>query len=487
MMTRRSLLSGLGAGVLTPVLGRPMRAATPARALAMPPLLDATGSGRFLLQAQAGQTAFFQGANSETWGFNQPFLGPTLRLPNTGTTRAEVRNGLAEAISVHWHGLIVPGDVDGGPHQPVQAGAAWTPQLPIDQPAATLWYHSHIHGQTGRQVYKGLAGVIHLSDGQDDARGLPSQYGVDDLTLVLQDRRFDSAGQMDYTLSMPDRMMGFLGNRMLVNGQVGATAVVPKGIVRLRLLNGSNARIYTLAMSDGRPMHLVGTDAGLLDRSVDLNSLSIAPSERYEVLVDFGGGQDVSLMSAQSANSMGGMMGGGQPAGPPFEVLPFTVNPELPARITRLAETVGGSRPDMDPGMDPARATRRTFTLDMAMGPGMMTRGGGDRLSINGRAFDMGRMDFATPLGQLERWTVSANMMKHPFHVHGVAFQVLSENGQPPRPQNTGWKDTVLVDGQAEILMRFDRPASTRYPYMFHCHILEHEDGGMMGQFTVEA
>lgn len=482
MFTRRSLLSGIGAGTLAPILAGPMRAATPDRVLAMPPLLDATRSGGFLLETQAGQTAFLGGARSETWGFNQPFLGPTLRLPNMGTTRAKVRNGLAEAISVHWHGLVVPGNVDGGPHQMVQPGAVWAPELPIDQPVATLWYHSHIHGMTGRQVHNGLAGVIQLSDGQDDARGLPSAYGIDDLTLVLQDRRFDRAGWMDYTLSMPDQMMGFLGDTMLVNGQVGATAVVPRGIVRLRLLNGSNARIYTLAMSDKRPLHLVGTDTGLLDRPIELNNLTLAPAERYEVLVDFGDVQDVSLVSGQSVNTMGGMMGGGQPAGPPFEVLPFTVDPSLAARFTALPETAGGSRPDMDP----AGATQRTFTLDMAMGPGMMMRGGGDRLSINGQAFDMDRINFASRRGQLERWTISASMMKHPFHVHGVTFQVLSENGQPPRPQNTGWKDTILIDGQADILMRFDRAASARLPYMFHCHILEHEDGGMMGQFTVE-
>jgi len=486
MITRRSLLSGLCAGALTPILPHPMRAATPQRVLAMPPLLDATKSGGFLLEGQAGQTAFAGGAKSETWGFNQPYLGPTLRLPHIGTTRAEVRNGLAEAISVHWHGLVVPGDVDGGPHQMVQPGAVWTPDLPIDQAPATLWYHSHIHGETARHVHNGLSGVIQLSDGQDDARGLPSAYGIDDLTLVLQDRRFDRAGRMDYAPSMPDRMMGFLGDTMLVNGQLGATAVVPKGIVRLRLVNSSNARIYTLAMSDKRPLYLVGTDSGLLDRPIELNSLSLAPSERYELLVDFGDGQDVSLISGQSMNTMGGMMGGmmggGQSAGPPFEVLPFTVNPELPARVTALPETAGGSRPDMDP----AGAMRRRITLDMAMGPGMMMRGGGDRFSINGHAFDMGRMNFATRLGQLERWTVSATMMMHPFHVHGVSFQVLSENGKPPRPQNTGWKDTILIDGQADILMRFDRPADASLPFMFHCHILEHEDGGMMGQFTVE-
>ncbi|WP_246534447.1 multicopper oxidase domain-containing protein [Aliiroseovarius lamellibrachiae] len=446
--------------------------------------MDATKSGAFALNAQHGRVNFLGQSESQTWGFNQPFLGPTLRVATSAEARADVTNRLDEQISVHWHGLVIPGDVDGGPHQTIAPGENWSPVLPIDQPAATVWYHTHTHGETARQVYNGLAGVLQLSDGLDDDRGLPSTYGVDDLTLVLQDRRFDQRGRMDYNLSMPDRMMGFMGDTMLVNGQVGATAVVPKGIVRLRLLNGSNARIYTLMMSDDRPLQLVGTDTGLLDRPITLQDLTLAPGERYELLVDFGDGGSVSLLSGQNTNMGmmgGGMMGGRQPSGPPFEVLPFEVDPTVVARITTLPDDLGGSRPDMDP----VGAHKRNVTLDMAMGPGMMMRGKGNRFSISGQAFDMSRIDMSVARGEMERWTISADMMMHPFHVHGVAFQVLSENGRPPKAQNTGWKDTILINGQADILMKFDRPASESLPYMFHCHILEHEDGGMMGQFAV--
>ncbi len=483
MTTRREFLGGLGGGAIAAFLPRPILAQQVARPLQMPPLLDATASGRFQLAAQSGQTDFLGRSASETWGFNQAFLGPTVRIASGSTVQAEVENHLRDAISVHWHGLVAPGEVDGGPHQPVAPGDRWTPVLPVSQPAATIWYHSHIHGQTAPQVHKGLAGVMQISDGRDGERGLPSDYGIDDLTIVLQDRRFDRAGRMDYALSMPDRMMGFLGDTMVVNGQIGATAEVPKGIVRLRLLNGSNSRIYDLSMSDGRPIHLIATDSGLLDRPIELDNLTIATGERYEILVDFSDGADVSLLSQQSMNTgmMGGMMGGRQASGPPFEVLPFAVRADLPARITALPDDLGGSRPSLDP----AGATRRGVTLDMGMGPGMMMRQNGDRFAINGRPFDMTRTDFKVGLGHTEHWSISANMMMHPFHVHGVKFQVLSENGRAPRPQNTGWKDTILIDGQAEILMQFDQPASEALPFMFHCHILEHEDGGMMGQFSV--
>jgi len=484
MFTRRNILSGLGAGAISTVLPGLSWADTINRPLAMPPLLDATDTGRFRLTAQSGKMNFLGQSKSETWGFNQTYLGPTVRMTNSGAVRAEIENTLDEAISVHWHGMIIPGDVDGGPHQPIAPGTTWAPELPVDQAQATIWYHSHIHGETARQVQKGLAGVLQLSDGLDADRGLPSTYGLDDLTLVLQDRRFDRRGRMDYSLSMPDQMMGFLGDTMVINGQVGATAVVPKGITRLRLLNGSNSRIYGLSMSDERAMHLIATDNGLLDRPIALDALTLAPGERYEVLVDFTDGNEVSLISAQSANMGmmgGGMMGGNRTSGPPFTVVPFRVDSALNAPIAALPEDLGGSRPDMD-----ARgATQRSIALEMAMGPGMMMGRGSDRFSINGESFDMQRTDFAVQRSVLQRWSVSANMMMHPFHVHGVTFQVLTENGGAPKPQNTGWKDTILIDGRAELLMRFDQPASAELPYMFHCHILEHEDGGMMGQFTV--
>lgn len=249
-----------------------------------------------MLTATSRSSAFAGGPGVPTAGFNQAYLGPTILVQN-GELAAEVQNTLDEPISVHWHGLLVPGEHDGGPHLPIAPSATWQPEMSIAQDPATIWYHSHIHERTAEQVYFGLAGVIHVTDGQDDARGLPSTYGIDDLTLVLQDRRFDASGRMVYDPSMMDIMRGFAGNRMLVNGQAGATAVVPQGIVRLRLLNGSNARIYTLFLNDARPMHLVATDGGFLPAPVALDVLRLAPGERAEVLVDFSSGGAPVLMS----------------------------------------------------------------------------------------------------------------------------------------------------------------------------------------------
>lgn len=428
----------------------------------MPPLLDTRGTGRLALTATSGRTAFAGGPGIPTAGFNQAYLGPTILIQN-GELAAEVTNTLGEPISTHWHGLLLPGEHDGGPHLAIAPGATWQPKMSIAQDPATVWYHSHIHERTAKQVYFGLAGVIHVTDGQDDARGLPSTYGLDDLTLVLQDRRFDASGRMVYDPSMMDIMHGFAGNRLLVNGQVGATAVVPQGIVRLRLLNGSNARIYTLHLDDTRLMHLVATDGGFLPAPVALDVLRLAPGERAEVLVDFSSGGAPVLMSDPDQA---------------YGVLQFATDPALSARITRLPSVLDGAPEDMS-GTEVAT---RQISLDMGMG-GMMMGGGG--MTINGRPYDMRRIDFEVALGSVERWQIRSTMLAHPFHVHGIRFRVVTENGGAPRPENNGWKDTVLVLGEAEILARFDQPTSRETPFMFHCHILEHEDAGMMGQFTV--
>ncbi|EPX77563.1 multicopper oxidase domain-containing protein [Litoreibacter arenae] len=479
-MNRRQMMqtaAGLGLGVMLPN----GLFAQSIKKLEFPPLLDATSSQKFRLRAQAGETQFAERAGTDTLGFNQGYLGPTLRLRTGFTTQAEVENTLDEPMSAHWHGLMVPGESDGGPHQPILPGQTWRPLLPLDQPPATAWYHSHVHGATARQVMYGLAGVLQVTDGRDDERGLPSNYGVDDLTLVLQDRQFDWRGRIKYTPGMHETMNGFLGDTILVNGQIDTAAEVPRGLVRCRLVNGSNSRIYNLWLSDGRPMHLVATDGGFIDQPLPLTKLTLAPGERYEALIDFTNGNDTVLMSDNVNNSpMGGMMGGSG-GGAGFAVLPFRIDASLPVRITKMPLHLNSDIPDLI-GAD---ATVRRISLDMSMGMGMMMSRSGQQFSINGETFDQKRLNFTVAQNSVERWVVSADMMMHPFHIHGVRFQVVSENGQTPRAQNDGWKDTVLIDGTAELLMQFEKPASATAPFMYHCHILEHEDGGMMGQFSV--
>ena len=154
----------------------------------------------------------------------------------------KITNALDRVTTVHWHGLFVPSDLDGGPYGAIDPGQAWQPSLQINQPASTAWYHPHPHGDTARQVYMGLAGLIYVKDDSSDSLELPTQYGLDDFPLILQDKFFTADGDMAYDESPMSILHGSRGNTLIVIGMYGPVAEVPKGIVRLRLLNGANAR-----------------------------------------------------------------------------------------------------------------------------------------------------------------------------------------------------------------------------------------------------
>lgn len=499
--TRRNfLLASAGAAVvagaaLTRQSLLPHAQAGARQALWIPPLLDAREHRQSLsLNAHHGAKEFFPGKRSSTLGYNGSYLGPTLRFHRGDDVQVAITNALGEPTTVHWHGLLIPGDRDGGPHQSIAPGATWRTTLPVRQPGATLFYHSHVHGRTAKQVYAGLAGVLLVHDPREDHLGLPSQYGVDDLPLVIQDRQFDD-GRLVMPGSMMTLMHGRLGDTLLVNGTPDAEVRVPARMVRLRLVNGSNARIYELSFDDRRPFQWIASEGGLLAAPVALRALTLAPGERAEILVDFSDGRPASLLPGVVNNGMRmgpmGRMGG-----------MATMGPSAASDQVLLSFTPSGSAPASSPlplrlayrrSPDASRASRRrSFSLAMSMA-GMM--GGMDSsgrsgtadhgaFTINGRPFDMHRVDERVRLGDTEIWHVSAQMMAHPFHVHGVQFEVLSRGGRAPTVRDQGLRDTVLVQEPVELLVRFDQP-SAGAPFMYHCHILEHEDNGMMGQFTV--
>jgi len=458
-----------------------------ANPLPMPPLLDARPGRSFALRVQSGTTSFYPGRPSDTLGYNGSYLGPTIRVRRGDDVAAVVTNGLNADTTVHWHGLLIPGELDGGPHQIIAPGATWRPTLPIRQPAATLLYHSHVHGLTAEQVYSGLAGALLVTDDEEQGLGLPSEYGVDDLPLLIQDRQFEN-GRLVMPGGMMVAMQGRRGDTILVNGAVNPLAAVPNRLVRLRLVNASNARIYELSFSDRRSFHWIGTEGGLLEHAVALEAITLAPGQRAELLVDFTDGRSASLVTAADTNSsmMGGMgmMGRGArrtDAAAPATVLRFEPRPLGQARASGVVPTLLASRT----GPDASKAVRRRrLSLNMGMGGMMGSGSGGGGLTINGKPFDMNRIDETVKLGSTEIWEVSGEMMRHPIHIHGVHFDVLTRGGGQPDVLDQGPRDTVLVKEPVELLIRFDQPAKSA-PFMYHCHILEHEDNGMMGQFSV--
>ncbi|MDF2574860.1 MAG: copper oxidase, partial [Agromyces sp.] len=270
--------------------------------LAIPPLaestVDADGTRVFSLEAQSGTTEFTPGAPSDTWGFNGSYLGPTLVAQRGERVRVDVTNSLHEPTTVHWHGMHLPAEMDGGPHQMVEPDATWSPEWQVDQQAATLWYHPHPHGETESHVQRGLAGMFLIQDDAERSLPLPREYGVDDVPVIVQDTGFSGGGVRE------DAQHGFagaLGDELLVNGTRGPYLEVSDEVVRLRLLNASTARSYAFTWSDGRPVELIATDGGLLEASVELDHVMLSPGERAEVLVRPTPGERLVLRSEMTA------------------------------------------------------------------------------------------------------------------------------------------------------------------------------------------
>lgn len=264
------------------------------------------GEKVFDLSIQHGESEFFSGLRTKTLGFSGHLLGPTLRATKGDKVRINVANRLGEATTVHWHGMHLPPIMDGGPHQTIASGETWQPHWTVTNEAATLWYHPHTLHKTGEQVYRGLAGLFLIDDSNASTIGLPAAYGFDDIPLIVQDRRFDKRGELVYDdghdESRPpgllDNPPGMLGDTILVNGTRAPFLSVPATLVRLRFLNGSNARRYNFGFADDRPFVQIATDGGLLEHPVERNRMLLAPGERAEILVDLsGGGAPLTLMS----------------------------------------------------------------------------------------------------------------------------------------------------------------------------------------------
>ena len=492
--SRRNLLLG---AVTTAVFGlnlpRSLALATEhfANPLKIPALIEGNpgeGGKLFELGIQAGTSKFLPGVATPTLGINGAYLGPTIKCRAGDRVTFRVKNNLTEPATLHWHGLHIPARQDGGPHQVVEPGAVWEPSFEIKQKASLCWYHSHLLEGTGEQVLRGLAGLFLIDDDESRSLNLPSEYGVDDIPLVLQDRRFNRDGGFEYLSTMGDVEMGYEGDVILVNGTIDPHVVLRRQRTRLRVLNGSNSRIYMLGRDDGADLVIIGSDGSLLERPVRQRRARLGPGERIELLVDMQPNKAVTLMSypvIAGAMGSGMMMRGMRGNSETFPII------ELRAAQLETNDLSVPERLIAVPHWNPVQAARtRIITLDMAMmGMGRMGSPAMDGpMGINRRSMDINRIDLRIPLGSVEIWEIrNATPLTHPFHIHDVQFRVLDRAGTPPEPYEHGLKDTVLVDaGSAvRIITEFSDFADPDHPYMYHCHILEHEDAGMMGQFVV--
>ncbi len=491
-LSRRRFLASstalLGASYVRPVWSR----ATPPN-LPIPALIDGTQGEPIDLQIRSGEWWFKPGVKTPTLGINQDYLGPTIRTRQNSELNLHYRNTLTEGVAIHGHGLHVPGDVDGGPQLEIAPGDQWQPSLSIVQPAATCWYHSHTHGKTGHQVYRGLAGMIIIDDEMTDEVDLPRRYGIDDLPVIIQDRTFDAGGRLVYSLNDAGED-GWLGETVVINGAIAPVVNVPAGKVRLRILNGANARFYIVAFADNRSFHKIARDGGLLTAPVPLTTMEMSPGERCEIIVDLSDGNSAELLTLfedEFDDDGEGIVSrlldlSGLTEKPlPQPSLTLKVDSTLSAHTAPLPEKLATiTRPQE------SEITRtRDFMLAMEDGGGHGAHGGHAAMdmTINCAAMDMNVINEQVKRGVWERWRIRSDQGAHPFHVHGCSFLIEQMEGAVAPPDQRGWKDVVVLDDDdwSEIVVRFDHPATEQYPYMYHCHILEHEDRGMMGQFTV--
>jgi len=485
VVSRRDMLKRLSLAAGMPLLaspaGRLLAATHPGGAMSQPfqtelpriPELKPYRSDRngdyYAMTMSPAQVPILPGTLTTVWGFNGGSPGPTIRARRGRTAFVRQTNLLSEGVTIHLHGGHLPADMDGHPTDMIEPGQSKLYVYPNRQEAATLWYHDHAMDRTGPHVYRGLAGFYLIEDEAERGLGLPK--GRYDVPIMIQDKIFEADGSLRYELDDMVCIEGLLGDTILVNGAVQPYMRVTRRGYRLRFLNASNARAYELALDDGRELPQIASDGGLLPEAVSRPSMLIAPGERMEVLIDFSYypvGSRIVLQNRIGSGSIG-------------EVMRFDVVGEDgeedgdDGHGRRIEHSV--LRPIRRMREDQASAVRRFV---FAHGP-VIT----DPWLIDGKPYDPARIDATVPLGAVEIWEfVSESRMPHPIHLHHVMFQVLSRNGMAPPPHEMGWKDTVVMfPGETvRVIARF---TDYKGVYVFHCHMLEHEDFAMMGQFEV--
>jgi len=441
------------------------------QALPLPSVV--TDNIQFTPQNTAGQMG--KGTPTSVLSYRNGLLGDTIKATTGTTVSVQVQNNLGEGTNIHWHGLIVPENMDGHPKDLIASGSAFTYALPLIQRAGMYWYHPHPHGATARQVFMGMAGLFIVNDNEEAALNLPA--GEFEIPLIIQDKRFSGAS-LTYSPSQDEVMTGYLGEEITVNGVCSPFKNVGAGWVRLRVLNGSTARVYNLTFSNGMSFYVIGADGGLLRVPENVVSLMVGPGERADILVDFTtlSGQELYLTSSKfSKYDLQGRQG--------FRIMKFVIDGS-PSPSFTLPGTLATVT-----SLPPSASTRtRTFEIAAMIG-GTGGHGGVGMHTINGKIFDMERVDEIVKAGSTEIWEFDNRNGDeiHPMHIHGVQFQVLERIGGRNALIATekGWKDTVLVMAGEKVRLIMTFP-EYKGLFVLHCHNLEHEDDGMMLNYRIE-
>ena len=418
--------------------------------------------------------------NANLLTYNGKVPGPLLEASPGDRVQIRFTNGLSQPTNIHYHGLHISPDVD-NVFLGISPGEQHTYefQIPDDHPAGTFWYHPHKHGLVAEQLFAGLAGLFIVRGELDE---IPEIKTAQESFVVLKDFALDRSGNIADTGHMA-AMTGRAGGLLTASGQINPEMPIRRGgLARLRLLNASPSRFYRLSLED-HPMHLIATDGGAIASPVELSDVVLAPGERVEVLVQ---GNQVAgnyrlinqPFNPAQGGMMGGMMGGNQSSDRSETVATLVYERETDDEETQEA-ALPSELITFTPLPEPSET--RQFALNHGMG-GMM--GGGMVFLINGKGFDPSRIDTQVKLDAVEDWEITnTGSMAHPFHIHTNKFQIISQNGQSA--PYAAWKDVVSVSPGETVRIRMafrDYTGKTVY----HCHVLDHEDRGMMGILEIQ-
>ena len=467
-------------------------------------------------------------------------LGPTLIMYKRDSVTINVTNSIGQQTTVHWHGLHVSPENDGGPHSVIEPNTTWSPSFKVRDHASTYWYHPHLHEKTTNQVLRGLAGMIIVKNDLFEPN-LPRRYGVDDIPLIIQSKQMDGN---EVNLTTAVGCNGGVGgscaqnndDHLFVNGMpAGQTTAndfmiytnervinnyinARRQIIRLRILNGSPQRVYNLGLSDNSHFLLIGTDGGLRQTALSLNRIQVAPGERVEILVDLTAMSDGSTLAIKNYGTelVDGQFGASNPYKSPtsnfgntlpgynatmwmnnnnFNILKIFVNgaaqgnenwpgsdiTTLPTSLYNIANTPLTSND----------ATTSTEIVKYITTPWLFATNGTGTYSNHNTddPYNEGVINNTITLDDTRIWTIyNNNWVDHPIHIHGVNFNILEVGGVSigPSDYRYGRKDVVVVPAHssAKFIAKF-KDFTSETPYMFHCHIGVHEDRGMMHQFKV--
>ncbi len=433
-------------------------------------LISASGVLDVRLEAGSGSHVV-AGRTVTSLGYNNGLPGPTLRVRPGDTLRIELVNSLDEPTNLHVHGLHVSPEGNGdNVFVRVDPGEsfAYEHRIPKDHPPGTYWYHPHHHGNVADQVFGGLYGAIVV---EDDLVSVAR-----DRVLVISDIDLDEDGRVRIPAEA-DQMSGREGAIVLVNGQVSPALEGATGErERWRVINACTSRYLDLSV-EGQEVELLGVDLGPLAAPVSGGALVLAPGNRADLVLTLREGRGVLRAKPYDRGSMmGGMMGGGSSFPNGGELVSIAVSgqaqraaPELPSRP---------EPPDLR-----GLAIERTRTLTFEMGMGGMMSGGGMSFTIDGDSFDSNRIDQSVRSGAVEEWVIrNDSTLDHPFHLHVWPMQVVAAGAEPR--SSVDWRDVVNVPARDEVTVRIAFDDFTGRT-VYHCHILDHEDRGMMGVVDV--